>query len=81
MLGFEWPSLGLKRRPEMDFEPGGVIFGTKPFSSADENILKQGGGIVLPNKRGMIMQFIFELIWTQSRSRYLAAMGQPEAED
>jgi hypothetical protein len=26
------------------------------------------------------MQFIFELIWIQSRSRHLAAMGKPEAE-
>jgi len=29
----------------------------------------------------LVMQFIFELIWTQSRSKYLAAMGQPEAKD
>jgi hypothetical protein len=25
------------------------------------------------------MQFIFELIWNRSRSRFLAAMGEPEA--
>jgi hypothetical protein len=32
-----------KRRPAMDFEPGGVIFWDETFSSADENILKQRG--------------------------------------
>jgi len=26
------------------------------------------------------MQFLFELIWNQSRSNYLAAMGQREVE-
>jgi hypothetical protein len=56
------------------------FFGTKPFSSADENILKHRLGIVTSSKWGLVMQFIFDLIWTQSRSRYLAAIGQPEAE-
>ena len=33
------------------------------------------------NKQGMAkMQFFFDLIWTQSCSRYLASMGQQEAE-
>ena len=69
-----------KTPPGDGFEPGGVIFGNETISSTDENILKQRMGIVVPNKRGLVMQFIFELIWTQSRRRYLAAMGQPEAE-
>jgi hypothetical protein len=33
-----------------------------------------------PLERGMTnMQFFFDLIWGQSRSRYLAEMGQMEA--
>ena len=42
-----------KRCPAMDFEPGGVIFWDETISSADENILKQRLGIVVPNKRGI----------------------------
>jgi hypothetical protein len=35
----------------------------------------------VPNKQGMAkMQFFFDLIWMQSCSRYLASMGQQEAE-
>ena len=53
---------------------------TKPFSRGDEAILKQTAAYPAGYKRGMTnMQFFFDLIWGQSRSRYLAEMGQMEA--
>jgi hypothetical protein len=55
--------------------------GTKPFSRADENILKQKALILVGNKTGTVnMQFIFDLIWDHSRRRYLIALSQQEAE-
>ena len=53
---------------------------TKPFSGADENILKQRAAYLVVNKTGTAdMQFFFELIWNQSRSRFLATIGEREA--
>ena len=53
---------------------------TKPFSGADENILKQRAAFMVVNKTGTAdMQFIFDLIWNQSRSRFLATIGEREA--
>jgi hypothetical protein len=54
---------------------------TKPFSGADENILKQRAAYPVVNKTGTAdMQFFFDLIWNQSRSRFLAAVSEREAE-
>ena len=54
---------------------------TKPFSGADENILKQRAAYLVVNKTGTAnMQFFFDLIWNQSRSRFLATIHQREAE-
>ncbi|MBR1278767.1 hypothetical protein [Bradyrhizobium sp. AUGA SZCCT0283] len=53
---------------------------TKPFSGADENILKQRAAYLVVNKTGTAdMQFIFDLIWNQSRSRFLATIHEREA--
>ena len=53
---------------------------TKPFSGPDENILKQRAVYLVVNKTGTAdMQLIFELIWNQSRSRFLATIGEREA--
>jgi len=41
----------------------------------------RGPAILLCNKQGMVkMQYLFDLIWTQSCTRYLASMGQQEVE-
>jgi hypothetical protein len=54
--------------------------GTKPFSGADENILKQRAAYLVVNKTGTAdMQFFFDLIWNQSRSRFLATIHEREA--
>jgi hypothetical protein len=51
--------------------PGNVR--TKPFSVADEDVLKQTAVYLVVNKTGIAdMQFIFDLLWNQSRSRFLA---------
>ena len=53
---------------------------TKPFSGADENILKQRAAYLVVNKTGTTdMQFFLDLIWNQSRSRFLATIGEQEA--
>jgi len=58
----------LRRRPDETIFP------------SDENILKQTAAYVVANKTGTAdMQFIFDLIWNQSRSRFLATIGEPEA--
>jgi hypothetical protein len=47
----------------------------------DENILKQRAAQVVVKKTGTAnVQFFFDLIWNQSRSRFLAAMSEREAE-
>jgi hypothetical protein len=52
----------------------------KPFSAADENVLKQTAVYLVVNKTGTAdMQFIFDLIWNQSRSRFLATIHEREA--
>jgi hypothetical protein len=52
----------------------------KPFSAADENVLKQTAVYLVVNKTGTAdMQFIFDLIWNQSRSRFLATIHEGEA--
>jgi len=41
---------------------------TKPFSRADENILKQRAAYVVVKKTGTAsMQFFFDLIWNHER--------------
>lgn len=53
----------------------------KPFSRSDETVLKQGSGYPVSNRQqgdGQ-MQFMLDLIWMQSCSRYLASMGKQEA--
>jgi hypothetical protein len=53
---------------------------TKPFSGADENVLKQRAVYLVVNKTGTAnMQFFFDLIWNQSRSRFLATIHEREA--
>ena len=53
---------------------------TKPFSRADENILKQTAAYLVVNKTGTAnMQFFFDLIWNQSRRRFRAAIDEREA--
>jgi hypothetical protein len=53
---------------------------TKPFSGGDENILKQRAAYLVVNRTGTAdMQFIFDLIWNQSRSRFLAKIHEREA--
>ena len=47
----------------------------------DENILKQRAAYLVGSKTGTAdMQFIFDLIWNQSRSRFLATIGEQETE-
>jgi hypothetical protein len=47
----------------------------------DENILKQRAAYLVDNKTGTAdMQFIFDLIWNQSRTRFLATIGEQETE-
>jgi hypothetical protein len=47
----------------------------------DENILKQRAAYLVGNKTGTAdMQFFFDLIWNQSRSRFLATIGEQETE-
>jgi hypothetical protein len=46
-----------------------------------EATLKQKAGHPVVNKTGMAaMQFIFDLIWNQSRSKYLIAIAEQEGE-
>jgi hypothetical protein len=79
--GFEWPSLRLKHRRACISRPTASFFGTKPFCRGDETVLKQESEYPLFIRLGRPkMQFIFDLIWTQSCSKYLAAMGQLEGE-
>jgi hypothetical protein len=47
----------------------------------DENILKQRTAYLVGSKTGTAdMQFIFDLIWNQSRTRFLATIGEQETE-
>jgi hypothetical protein len=47
----------------------------------DENILKQRAAYLVGDRTGTAdMQFIFDLIWNQSRTRFLATIGEQEAE-
>jgi hypothetical protein len=53
---------------------------TKPFSPTDENVLKQTAAYLVVKKTGTAsMQFFFDLIWNQSRSRFLATIHEREA--
>jgi hypothetical protein len=53
---------------------------TKPFSRADENVLKQTAAYLVVKKTGTAsMQFFLDLIWNQSRSRFLATIHEREA--
>ena len=58
----------------------GAPAGTKPFSSTHEVIVKQKAEYSVVTKTGTAaMQFIFDLIWNQSRSKYLVAIAEQEA--
>jgi hypothetical protein len=47
----------------------------------DENVLKQSAAYLVDNKTGTAdMQLIFDFIWNQSRNRFLATIGEGEAE-
>jgi len=53
---------------------------TKPFSRADENVLKQRTAYLVVNKTGTAdMQFFFDFIWNRSRSSFLATIHEREA--
>jgi len=57
------------------------VWGVETVFLTDEIIPKHSAWHPVPNKQGMTkMQFFFDLIWAQSRSRYLASMGQQDAE-
>ena len=45
----------------------------------DENVLKQKAEQLVVSKTGTIaMQFILDLIWNQSRSKYLVSIAEQE---
>src|SRR5215212_8781072 len=51
----------------------------KPYSAAGENVRKQTAVHLVVNKTGTAdMQLIFELIWNQSRSRFLTSIHARE---
>jgi hypothetical protein len=64
----------------MNFELGGAVFWDEAVFLSRRKHLETTARYRRANRRGLVMQFILDLIWTQSRSKYLAAMGQPEAE-
>jgi hypothetical protein len=65
----------------MYFETGGVFIWDETVFSREENVLKQWASYPCLQRLGDgQMQYLFELIWTQSCSRYLASMGQQEAQ-
>jgi hypothetical protein len=76
------PALGsLRRDLQIVTKQLRLATATKPFSGGDETKLKQTLRNSPPHKKGMItMQFLLDLFWDQSRSRYLAAIGGHEAE-
>ena len=56
-----------------------IQFRAKPFSAAGENVGKQTAVYLVVNETGTAdMQLIFELIWNQSRSRFLATIHAQE---
>jgi hypothetical protein len=67
---------------------GRILSSDQGGRAADETIfprhettLKQKAAQLVVNKTGTAaMQFIFDLIWNQSRSRYLVALAEQEAE-
>lgn len=67
---------------------GRILSSDQSPRAADETIfprhettLKQEAAQMVVNKTGAAaMQFIFDLIWNQSRSRYLVALAEQEAE-
>ena len=47
----------------------------------NENVLKQRAAYLVGSKTGTAdMQIIFDFIWNQSRSRFLATIGEQEVE-
>ena len=80
MHSFETPNhhAGTKR---LNRGPSGSPPGDETVFLTNEIIPKQRARHPAPDKQGMAnMQFFFDLIWTQSCSRYLASMGHQEAE-
>ena len=69
------------RRPRNCHHSVAANVRTKPFSGPDENVLKQRAAYFVVNKTGTAdMQFIFDFIWNQSRSRFLATIHERELE-
>jgi hypothetical protein len=67
-------------RPRNCHHSVGAGVRTKPFSPTDENVLKQTAAYLVVKKTGTAsMQFFFDLIWNQSRSRFLATIHEREA--
>ena len=64
------------------FNTGGVFFRDETIFPGPRKHPETNGCISSRrSKQGMAnMQFIFDLIWTQSCTRYLASMGQREAQ-
>jgi hypothetical protein len=65
----------------MYFDTGGVFFRDETVFLGPRKHPETNGWISLGSKQGTAkMQFIFDLIWTQSCTRYLASMGQQEVQ-
>jgi len=54
--------------------------GAYRFSMRHEVIVKQKASIPVANKKGTAVQFIFDLIWRHSRSKYLVALIEQETQ-
>ena len=60
-----------------DIRRAGPKLTTKPFPWPNEAVLKQNYAHPSPPRMGIgNMQFILDLIWNHSRSRYLAALPE-----
>jgi hypothetical protein len=55
-----------------------MVTATKPFPQPNEAVLKQSGAYppIVHRVEDRIMQFILELIWDHSCSRYLTVLPQ-----
>lgn len=53
---------------------------TKPFFGSTRTSKQRAVPLVGNKTRTPAMQFILDLIWNRSRSRFLATIGEPEAQ-
>ncbi len=80
-LGISVAQFGSSAAGTMYLDTGGAFFRDETVFLSPRNHPETSGWISLGNKQGMAkMQYIFDLIWTQSCTRYLASMGQGEVE-